>query len=109
AISDSEVYVTGFFYKNFGKEILLHTTTQGKSWQQFAINTSDSITSIIYPKSVLFYDSLHGVAFGDASNDCVSIWQTSDGGNTWNKIKCDSIDYPNTKKQFSVGSRNSTS
>ena len=38
-----------------------------------------------------FWNSEEGIAIGDPTEDCMSIIITRDGGNTWNKIPCDSL------------------
>ena len=48
-----------------------------------------------HPKA--FYDSMdfwndqEGIAIGDPTDDCMSIIITRDGGETWNKLSCDSL------------------
>jgi photosystem II stability/assembly factor-like uncharacterized protein len=45
----------------------------------------------------VFYDSMdfwnedEGIAIGDPTDNCMSIIITRDGGNTWNKIKCENL------------------
>ncbi len=46
------------------------------------------------PKMVLFFDNLNGVVISDSSdkNGCVTIYSTSDAGETWKKNPCNTID-----------------
>lgn len=43
-----------------------------------------------------FWNDQEGIAIGDPTEDCMSIIITRDGGETWNKIPCDSL--PKTKE-----------
>lgn len=45
----------------------------------------------VFYDSMKFFDSKHGIAIGDPTEDCLSIILTKDGGSTWNKIPCDKL------------------
>ncbi|KFB02254.1 oxidoreductase [Mangrovimonas yunxiaonensis] len=38
-----------------------------------------------------FWNTQEGIAIGDATNGCLSIIITRDGGNTWTKLPCDAL------------------
>ncbi|AUC80991.1 oxidoreductase [Lacinutrix sp. Bg11-31] len=56
-------------------------------------------TSIVYQEDheKAFYDAMafwndkEGIAIGDPTDSCLSIIITRDGGNTWNKLSCDTL------------------
>lgn len=71
-----------------------------------AFNLSTGTPAKLYNRGMLvyyenhnkaFYDSMdfwndeEGIAIGDPTEDCMSIIITRDGGETWNKISCDSL------------------
>lgn len=39
--------------------------------------------------SMEFWNTNEGIAIGDATDDCLSVIITRDGGNTWTKLSCD--------------------
>ncbi|WP_431158600.1 WD40/YVTN/BNR-like repeat-containing protein [Winogradskyella poriferorum] len=41
--------------------------------------------------SMAFWNDLEGIAIGDPTDDCMSVIITRDGGETWNKISCDTL------------------
>lgn len=45
----------------------------------------------VFYDAMIFLDEKNGIAMGDPIEDCFSVILTSDGGNTWNKKKCDQI------------------
>ena len=45
----------------------------------------------VFYDALTFFDSLHGIAIGDPTEDCMSILLTHDGGKTWSKIPCEKL------------------
>ena len=60
---------------------------------------SDKKTELVYTEnhekvfydSMKFFDEENGIAMGDATEDCISVITTSDGGNSWTKIPCENL------------------
>ncbi len=42
----------------------------------------------VFYDSMKFWNDQEGIAFGDATEDCLSVIKTFDGGDTWAKCKC---------------------
>lgn len=65
----------------------------------FKINKSDLSFEKVYSENheKVFYDSMNfwneqeGIAIGDPIENCLCILITRDGGNTWNKLSCESV------------------
>lgn len=65
----------------------------------FKINKSDLSFEKVYSENheKVFYDSMNfwnereGIAVGDPIENCLCILITRDGGNTWNKLSCESV------------------
>ncbi len=45
----------------------------------------------VFYNALRFWNSEEGIAIGDPTEDCMSIIITRDGGQTWNKLSCDSL------------------
>lgn len=45
----------------------------------------------IFYDSMKFFDATHGIVMGDATDTCLSILLTEDGGSTWEKIPCENL------------------
>ena len=43
----------------------------------------------VFYDAMAFFDSQNGIAMGDATDGCLSVIITKDGGNTWHKLSCD--------------------
>src|SRR5690606_30831511 len=43
----------------------------------------------VFYDSMAFWNEKEGIAMGDATDSCLSILITRDGGNHWEKLKCD--------------------
>ncbi|MFY0604342.1 MAG: oxidoreductase [Flavobacteriaceae bacterium] len=75
-----------FFMLSIGNPALLYKTS---------ITAHELVYTEVHEKvfydSMKFFDSLHGIAMGDPTEDCLSIILTKDGGKTWTKIPCDSL------------------
>lgn len=46
---------------------------------------------VFYDSMKFFADGKHGIAVGDPTDTCPSIILTSDGGNSWTKLSCESL------------------
>ena len=65
----------------------------------YKINKSDLSFEKVYSENheKVFYDSMNfwneqeGIAIGDPIENCLCILITRDGGNTWNKLSCESV------------------
>ena len=66
----------------------------------FRINPSDkNDPEIVYTEnhekvfydSMKFFDKQNGIAIGDATDKCLSILLTNDGGNSWHKLSCKNL------------------
>jgi len=60
------------------------------------------LNSIFYlptgPKEMIFFDDSTGVAFGDSTDGCTSVFRTTNCGKTWNKLPCEKVLIPNYAK-----------
>lgn len=45
----------------------------------------------VFYDSLAFWNDNEGIAMGDPTEDCLSILITRDGGNTWDKLDCNSL------------------
>lgn len=45
----------------------------------------------VFYDAMAFFDTKHGIAIGDPTENCTSILLTSDGGNTWEKVDCSNL------------------
>jgi photosystem II stability/assembly factor-like uncharacterized protein len=60
-----------------------------------ATGFKDMVFTDVHPKA--FYDSMEfwndqeGIAMGDPTEDCLSVIVTRDGGNSWQKLSCDTL------------------
>lgn len=45
----------------------------------------------VFYDSMKFFDELNGIAMGDPTDNCLSVILTSDGGNIWKKLSCNSL------------------
>ena len=87
------VFHSTFFYKQ--------SNDGGETWKPFyIIKNDDTAFKNKEIESLFFYDSIHGTAIGNLSNDIKEIWNTSDGGKTWQYLPCDSIELPNCARNF---------
>lgn len=79
------------FALNIGNPALLYKYKDGLSKLVY----KEEHPNVFYD-AIAFFDEQNGIAIGDPTSNCLSIIVTNDGGNTWNKISCDSL--PNTKE-----------
>ena len=63
------------------------STNKGSTWQQLYMDADSNA----FFDAVNFWDDQNGILLGDAQNNCFHIAITNDGGNTWNKIKCNEL------------------
>lgn len=45
----------------------------------------------VFYDAMTFWNDQEGIAMGDPIEDCLSVLITRDGGNSWNKISCDTL------------------
>jgi hypothetical protein len=45
----------------------------------------------VFYDAINFFDNINGIAIGDATEDCLSIITTNDGGDSWQKIACENL------------------
>jgi len=45
----------------------------------------------VFYDSMAFFDTQNGIAMGDPTEDCLSIIITRDGGNSWEKLSCETL------------------
>ena len=45
----------------------------------------------VFYDAIKFFDTIHGIAMGDPTEDCLSMILTRDGGSTWHKIPCSKL------------------
>jgi hypothetical protein len=73
----------------------------GKSWNSiYVTNGSDTLFKNFGIRISHFFDEMHGFILGDKVDNCYQVFNTSDGGNTWQKLNCDSIKIPNYENLF---------
>ncbi|WP_341221698.1 oxidoreductase [Polaribacter atrinae] len=72
------------FALSIGNPALLYHLSDGKATLKYTENHE----KVFYDALQFFDDNLHGIAVGDPTENCASILLTSDGGDTWSKIKC---------------------
>lgn len=46
---------------------------------------------MVFYDAMAFWNDEEGIAMGDPTEDCISIIITRDGGNTWNKVPCETL------------------
>jgi hypothetical protein len=59
---------------------------------------NDSLTLVykeinkkVFYDSMKFFDENNGIAIGDPTENCISLIETNDGGNSWNKVPCSNL------------------
>lgn len=67
--------------------VLFKTTDKGKSWNMVYKDSSSNA----FFDAVDFWDDKNGLLVGDAQAGCFHLAITSDGGDSWSKVHCDSI------------------
>lgn len=63
------------------------STDLGQTWE--VVYQENDSTS--FYNSLAFWNNKRGVATGDPIDGCLSVIETLDGGNTWEKIPCDKL------------------
>ncbi|MFZ4797975.1 MAG: T9SS type A sorting domain-containing protein [Bacteroidia bacterium] len=73
----------------------------GNSWNSiYVTNGNDTLFKNFGIRISHFFDEMHGFVLGDKVNNCYQVLNTNDGGNTWQKLNCDSIKIPNYENLF---------
>lgn len=66
---------------------IFKSENHGESWTNVYSDTAKNA----FFDAVEFWDDQNGLMLGDAVNNCLHFAVTKDGGNTWDRIKCDSL------------------
>lgn len=76
------------FILNVGTPAMLYKISKdGKTSKEVYTESGEKV----FYDSMQFYNDKEGIAMGDPTEDCLSIIITSDGGNTWKKMPCNSL------------------
>ncbi|MFO7720770.1 MAG: hypothetical protein R6W85_10075, partial [Gillisia sp.] len=74
-----------FFMMSIGNPALLFKTGDTGSMELVYKEEHENV----FYDAMTFWNDKEGIAMGDATNGCLSIILTRDGGKNWNKIPCD--------------------
>jgi photosystem II stability/assembly factor-like uncharacterized protein len=74
------------FALSIGNPALLYKISE----QQTTLVYQENHEKVFYD-AMQFFDENNGIAMGDATEDCLSVITTSDGGNSWMKIPCENL------------------
>lgn len=92
-LNDSVLMGQGYIIK-YKKQMWQKSTDYGKTWDvQYFINGKD--TGLI-KSSAGFYNAInekYAYIVADTSKGCHEIWRTEDGGNNWNRLPCNAINF----------------
>ncbi|MEL1244589.1 oxidoreductase [Flavobacterium sp. DGU11] len=73
------------FILNVGTPAMLYKISKdGKTSKEVYSETGEKV----FYDSMQFYNDKEGIAMGDPTDGCLSVIITSDGGETWKKIRC---------------------
>jgi hypothetical protein len=73
----------------------------GNSWSSIYItNRNDTLFKNSGIRIAHFFNEKNGFVLGDKVDNCYQVFNTSDGGKTWQKLNCDSIKIPNYERLF---------
>jgi len=81
-----------FFMLSIGSPALLYKT--GDTGQMELVYKEEN--KEVFYDALDFWNDEEGIAIGDPTDNCMSIIITRDGGNTWQKVSCDSL--PSSKE-----------
>ncbi|TRO66682.1 WD40/YVTN/BNR-like repeat-containing protein [Christiangramia sabulilitoris] len=76
-----------FFMLSVANPALLYKTGDKGSMELVYKEENENV----FYDSMIFWNDLEGIAMGDPIDGCISIITTRNGGNSWNKITCDSL------------------
>lgn len=79
--------VNDFFMLSVENPALLFKTGENGEMEVVYKEVHDKV----FYDALSFWNSEEGIAIGDPTDDCMSIIITRDGGETWNKLPCDSL------------------
>lgn len=79
--------VNDFFMLSIENPALLFKTGESGAMEVVYKEENDKV----FYDAMRFWNSQDGIAIGDPTEDCLSIIITRDGGQTWNKLPCDSL------------------
>lgn len=73
-----------FFMLNVGNPALLFKTSNSGNMELVYKEEHEKV----FYDAMTFWNKKEGIAIGDATDDCLSIIITRDGGKSWNKVPC---------------------
>lgn len=76
-----------YFVLSVANPALLYEISDGKSTLVY----EEIHEKVFYDSMKFFEDNIHGIAVGDPTDNCASIILTSDAGNTWTKVSCETL------------------
>lgn len=92
-----------FFMMNVGNPALLFKTSNSGAMELVYKEVHDKV----FYDAMAFWNKKEGIAIGDATDNCLSIIITRDGGKSWNKISCDLLpDSSNGSAAFAASNTN---
>ncbi len=92
-----------FFMLNVGNPALLFKTNNSGSMDLVYKEEHENV----FYDAMAFWNTEEGIAIGDATDNCLSIVITRDGGSSWNKISCDILpDTSNGSAAFAASNTN---
>ncbi|WP_417199409.1 WD40/YVTN/BNR-like repeat-containing protein [Bizionia sp.] len=92
-----------FFMLNVGNPALMFKTSNSGIMELVYKEVHEKV----FYDAMAFWNKQEGIAIGDATDTCLSIIITRDGGNTWQKIPCDKLpDASNGSAAFAASNTN---
>lgn len=76
-----------FFMLSIASPALLYKTGSGGQMELVYAEAGDGV----FYDAMTFFDDTDGIAVGDSNDGCLSIILTRNGGETWDKIPCESL------------------
>lgn len=92
-----------FFMLNVGNPALLFKTSNSGTMDLVYKEVNDKV----FYNAMAFWNKQEGLAIGDATDNCLSIIITRNGGKSWNKIPCNALpDASNGAAAFAASNTN---
>ncbi|WP_296636953.1 oxidoreductase [Polaribacter sp.] len=76
-----------YFVLSIGNPALMYKIYSDK----FSLVYKEEHENVFYDAITFFEDNIHGIAVGDATENCASILTTKNGGETWQKTPCSQL------------------
>ncbi len=67
--------------------VLFRRGLNDQAWDSVYVNSDENI----FFDSMAFWDDREGIAMGDATEECLSVITTRDGGKNWNLLDCSNL------------------